>query len=296
MSKKAQIFDVTLVFITLGAMIAVLFVVNTIASETSQWKTIGHRAFDLQNTYAQGDLFVGFMATAARWAAAETVRELGERGGFLAIPSCGSIKGFAYWNTPDGKTTCTPLVYENFYNLLSQKLEHYATQYPQVQKIPYEFLVTGDRLLGIPTIPVRLNIFGPKEKVVRYNPFDITALFSPGLYTERYPVVQGLTGFYVFRPNFEIPFTYNLDIYKALIDAAEEMRRICAPNDIIEEKTACVQKKLTAALAQANEQATVTVEVEDNVYYITITQQPRKSIYLGNEAPVIRFALPLPQG
>ena len=287
--KKAQIFDISMVLVVIGAMVGILVVVHLIANETSPLKGIGRGAFDLQRVYGDADLFTSFMATSARWAYASAIQQLGGSGGHLQSP-CGNAKGVQLWNKEDSpRTFCFPLAYENLYLLLGEKMDQYSSGYAGIRKIPYEFLVNGNRLLGIATVPIYLKIMQPKEQIVYYYPGDVF-----GLWTERYTLVSGQIGVYVFRPDFEIPFTYNLDIYKAIARAAQEAVNACADLGDNGEKKNCAKDKITAELQAIKEDADMEITDEGDVFFITLTQAKRKSVYHENQAPTIKFALALP--
>jgi hypothetical protein len=306
MSRRAQIFDFGMILAVLGAMIGIFLVFGAVANETSQWQSIGQRAFQLQNTYAQGDYFVNFMATGAHWASARVVQQLGQNGGF-AQPPCGTSKGVALWNKQDAPTTtCLPTAYENFYALLGKEMDKYIALYAAPHTItvadadvnvqakpfasPYEFLITKDKLTGIATAPIAINLFSPQEQVKELAPLDLF-----GLWTTTYTFNPAIVGVYVFRPNFETAFPYNLDVYAALGKAAQRIVPECAPLNSTEEKKACAQVAIAQALAAVNEtKSSVAIDAENNIYTFTITQDGQKSVLLGKDAPTIRFALVIP--
>ena len=281
--KKAQLFDISLAFIVLGAMISIMMVVNIVATETSPWKALGQRAFELQNTYAQADIAVATLSSAARWSAAEAVRELGANGGHRGESPCGASKGFARWGTSDAQTWCVPHASENFNAIVGGKVAVASTLIAGV-KIPYEFQILNGTLVGIATVPLRLNIMTPAEKKVVYETTDML-----GLWTLTYAHDPRVTGMYVFRPNIETPFNYTLGIYQNIARALTGIRASCAHSDIAEERKECV----VAALAQAGAPAVVKVDADGDTYYVTVTQSA--SVYLDH-APEIKFAFSLPQG
>jgi hypothetical protein len=309
--KRAQIFDVSMVFVVLGAMIAVLLVVNTIASNTSQWETIGQRAFELQNAYTQADYFVEYMSSSARWASAQTANILGDKGGFVTLP-CGESNTFAFWNKKDNpSTTCFPQAYENFYAGLGTRMNKYAALYtkdriitiagkdikvsPKVFDMPYEFVAVDGKLLGIATKPVYINILSPPEEFKEDNPGDWSRLLSLDLWTITYKFEPAITGTYFFRPNFEINFNYNLGVYTALTSAVQDIVTSCRVLADTAEKKKCANSKIEAALSSVNEKpSTVVIDNSGDIYYFTISQDSRKTIYLNDNAPEIRFALALP--
>lgn len=303
--KKAQIFDVSMVFVVLGAIVAVLLVVNSVARQTSDWETIGQRAFEVQNAYAQGDYVVSFMSSAARWASAKTLAQLADNGGFTSTP-CGESKGFAFWNRKDSPLTlCLPEAYAGFYSVLGAEMAKYSRLYARPMTvtiagkefgvnsrpfdIPYEFTIAEGKLLGIATVPVFVNIFAPAEKFSDLVPLDFTGIWA-AVYTYYFdPLIAGT---YVFRPNFEISFNYNLDVYRVLGVAVQEIVTDCMSKQTDAEKKSCAEEKIENALDSVNEKPrTISIDSEKNVYYFTISQDSRKTIYLDGKAPAIRFAL-----
>lgn len=306
--KKAQIFDVGMVFLVIGAMVAVLLVINTVSSQITNWKTIGQRAFELQNAYTEADYTVSFMSSSARWAAPKAITILGSAGGFLQAP-CGQSKNFAFWNQAGNpQTTCFPQAYENFYAKLGEEMKNYVTLYAKPKIIlfegkqfearvkpfdsPYEFTVIDNKLLGIATAPLFINILAPSEKLRPDVPLDWTGLWSTLRTTTFDPY---FTGTYIYRPNFEIPLNYNLSIYKELEGAVTEIVRDCLALPSDAEKKSCAKPKIEAVLdSSGDKQSTVEITNNQDIYFFKISQNSRKTIYLGGNAPVIRFALSLP--
>ncbi len=299
-----------MIFLVIGAMLAVLIVCNTIATETSPWLSIGQRAFEIQNSYTQGDYIVSFMSSSARWASAKAFVLLGENGGFVSAP-CGSSMGFVFWNKKDNpKTMCLPLAYESFYSLLDTEMANYVKLYAPTRTITiegkeisiytkpfesqYEYVVVGSRLVGIATKPVFVNIVAPAEQFKNYNRGDWSRLFSEGWWTTTYSFDPAITGTYIFRPNFEINFNYNLDVYRALGIAAQEIVSDCRSKASDAEKKACAEEKVVKALDSINEKPrTILIDNDKDIYYFTVSQDGRKTIYLDGKAPEIRFALAL---
>ncbi len=305
--RQAQIFDVSMVFVVLGAMIAVLLVINAVGTQITDWETIGQRAFEVQNAYAQGDYVVSFMSSAARWASAKTTSVLGEKGGFVSLP-CGESRGFAFWNDQKSpKSLCLPDAYAGFYSMLGTEMAGYSRLYAKPMiitiagkefgvnsrpfDIQYEFVIAQDRLLGIATAPVFVNIFAPAEKFSDLVPFDFTGLWA-AVYTYYFdPLIAGT---YIFRPNFEISFNYNLDVYRALGIAAQEVVSDCRSKASVAEKKVCAEEKVAKALDSVNEKPrTIVIDNDNDIYYFTISQDSRKTVYLDGKAPEIRFALAL---
>ncbi len=306
--KQAQIFDVSMVFVVLGAMIAVLLVINAVSTQISDWETIGQRAFEVQNAYAQGDYVVSYMSSAARWASAKTTAVLAGKGGFAALP-CNESRGFAFWNRQDSpKYLCLPDAYESFYSMLGTEMAGYSRLYAKPMiitiagkefgvnsrpfDIQYEFVAVQDRLVGIATTPVFVNIFSPPEKFSDLVAFDFTGIWA-AVYTYYFdPLIAGT---YVFRPNFEIGFNYDLGIYRALGISAQEIVSDCRAKASDAEKKSCAREKIGKALDSINEKPrTILVDSDNDIYYFTIAQDGRKTVYLDGKVPEIRFALALP--
>ncbi len=307
--KKGQLFDISMMFVVIGAMVSILLVVTAIATETSPWKSISQRAFEIQNSYADGDYFVSFMSTGLRWTAAQAVMNVGLNGGFAENPGsgCGSFhQGFALWNTKEKpKEFCYPNAYESVYALLKRQLPAYTALYAQklaerrsateritVQaktfNIPYEFLITGNRLLAIATAPLFLNILAPPEQFKYYAPADFF-----GLWTVTYDYQEYVTGVYVFRPNIEIPFDYNLSIYNVLAKTMQVIIDRCAAKGSTQAKKECAEVELIWQQDVLNEHLTITIDndpQEQELFFFTLAQDDKKSVYADNKAPTIKFA------
>ena len=280
--KRAQLFDISMVFIVIGAMVAIVLVMNAISEETSPWKGIGQRAFEVQNAYAVADLFVSFMSTATHWASAEAFQELGKNGGYAQQSPCGSVNEFALWNIKNSRKPCipsTPEVYQAFYLILATKLDPYGARYPGLSPIYYEFLVSNNRLLGIATAPLRLNILKPAEKKIQTAKYDVTGLWTT---TARFDPTN--VGIYVFRPNFEIPFAHDIDAYKKLAQITKTIIQKCALKATPAEKKSCADYELSG-LSGVDVQND---PLDNDLFYFSITQAA--SPYLTSP-PVIKFAL-----
>jgi hypothetical protein len=103
-----------------------------------------------------------------------------------------------------------------------------------------------------------------------------------------------IAGTYIFRPNFEISFNYNLDIYRALGISAQEIVSDCRSKASDAEKKSCAMQKIEKALDSVNEKPrTMLVDSDKDIYYFTVSQDGRKTVYLDGKAPEIRFALAL---
>lgn len=293
--KHAQVFDIGMIFVVLGAMVAIALVGESLAEQVEPVRGLGQRAFELQKAYQTGDLVADYAAMSARWSAAAAVLELGLAGGFPWSKPCGVQQGYARWNTPDGQTTCEPNAYQSFYYLLEEKMEKDMNLLVEdltatlPAKVPYEFLVTGNRLLGIAAAPVAITLRSPHEKVVSQS----TAALILSYRTVR-ELDPSAVGTYVFRPDFEIPFTYDLEVYKALFATVQEMLNDCTALASPEDTALCAKKKIDDALAAGKMQATVTISRDNETYFFTITQDARKTLYFTDQLPTIKFALSIP--
>ncbi len=281
--KRAQLFDIGMVLVVVGAMIGIMLVVNTIANETSAWKSMSKRAFELQNSYSEADHFVQFMAASARWASGEVVLSLASNGGFAQDSPCGKVNDVQLWNSRDAKTACLPNAYESFYALLSKKLEAYSRLYAGIPPMPYDFLITGNRLLAISAMPLRLNIMAPKETYVHYEPTDLF-----GIWTSVYEHPAHAAGTYVFRPNFEIPFAYNLDSYGWLTRASSGILSRCGLKASRSEKEECIKFELGSLSG-------VSVSGSADGLFIISVAQDYNNIYTNSQPPVIKFGLYVPE-
>jgi hypothetical protein len=307
MIKKAQVFDMGMVFLVIGAMAAVLFVVNTIAKDTSPLYSIGQRAFEIQNAYAQGDYITMFMSSGARWAAAKSVINLGVSGGFITDSPCGKSGGLQFWNDkskPD--KFCSPPVYENFYALLGREVAKYSRLYSAQKRkivisgkeidvsskqfeIPYEFVVVGNRLMGIATQPAYINVISPPEAKQFYSKLD---LFGLGKITNQ--IEPGIAGQYFFRPDFDISFDYNLEVYGALQAAAQDIVKNCKGLINEQERKDCATQKIEDWLTNIREKGAVNVQVSGNSCNIQFTQTGKGNVYSSGKEPVINFGIEIP--
>lgn len=305
MSRRAQLFDISMILIVIGAMVGILLVMNKVTVNTSLWPTIGQRAFEIQNSYVQADYFVNYMSSSARWSSAQAINLIGDKGGFITLPY-GDSDNFAFWNqatNPDAIST--PPVYDSYYNKLNELMKRYIELYGKQRTIivaekefnvyakpfdsPYEFTLIDGKLLGIATTPLYVSMIAPSEKILADVPGDFTGLWAQ-VYSKTYP--SYITGTYIFRPNFEINVNYNFEVYSFLSDAARKIVVECPAEPDVK---ACANARITKALDSAGEtMRTITIDSKNNILYFTISQDGRKTVYLNDNAPEIKFALALP--
>ena len=110
MNRRGLVYSIAMLFITIGALVAILLIVNSTSDQLERFAGLGGQsALVLQATLPAQRLFL-FVDTAAPLAADVAASDIGETGGFAhgENPCAGPDIGIMPINQPDGTLCLTP--------------------------------------------------------------------------------------------------------------------------------------------------------------------------------------------
>ncbi len=167
MNKKAMIFNIALVFLTL----AVLTTAFIQLSPNTKTLTIGDKQAGLFSLYNQGDKALFYVDASAKLAAYQTAYDLGQRGGFGEQSECGLYHGYVFWHN---KTTyCEPKDVEgNFTARFNKNLDSYSASYPDASITDENYdveLKDNLEITGNARSDLKMSISGEASIATEYN-------------------------------------------------------------------------------------------------------------------------------
>lgn len=163
MNKKAQLFNIALVGITAIVLLNALVVIHhkkaQFKDEEGNALFIGKRQFELFNVYSEGENILTYIDQVAKFAAQQSVYDLGKNSGFFGESKCGSYAETNLWN--NFTDYCFPNINKSFIGFLSDNLNEQLENNPyQIPKNNYDFVIEkGEKtkITGIATANLVLN-------------------------------------------------------------------------------------------------------------------------------------------
>lgn len=216
MNRKALIFSISLVLITLGTLVTLVIIINNLEKQISPTKTIGERAIDVLNLRTNEEQTLFFISEAAKIAAEQATQEFLENAGLVNI-DCGKTGDVILWNTAD-KNCFETNFYENYETIFNKKINPYLETLSKatkqtIHKNNYALSIKdGKTLSGIAVQPIENNIIT-----------DTT-----------------ITGLHAFKPVFTIPFEQDFTFLPKLRMFARQIIK-CADSKDQQNKEECIQ-------------------------------------------------------
>lgn len=216
MNKRALIFSISLVLITLGTLLTLIIVITNLEKQISTTKTIGERAIDILALRTTEEQTTFFIEQAAKIAAEKATQEFLKNAGLLNT-DCGKIEDIVLWNTAD-KNCFETKFYENYKELFNKQLNQYIEVFVKTtkQKIPLSnyniFINDGKTISGIAVQPVEKDILTDTTK----------------------------TGLHAFKPSFNAPFQEDFTVFPKLKTFAHEVLA-CSNSKDQQNKEECIQ-------------------------------------------------------
>ncbi|NQV09288.1 hypothetical protein HQ529_05550 [Candidatus Woesearchaeota archaeon] len=197
MNKKAHIFSIGLVLISIVILISGLIVVSEKKAKFRDEKgndlVIGERQFKLFNIYNQGEKVLLYVDLASKFAAKQSVYDLGKNSGFFYEQGCGEYMGVKVWKNSTDE--CFPDVYNSFIGFFEYNLDEQLRITPyNISLNNYDFVVGKTKITGIAT----RNIFLNKSNIT-----------------------------YSIKPSFTTEMDYDLSIYDKLKTQSTELIWSC---------------------------------------------------------------------
>jgi len=265
-NKRGIILGFALVILSIGAFIALFFVMKTLSQATAPLYTIGERSFEVTKAYAEGEKLSLFVDQSARLASRTAREAVAFNGGFashaIGDTVCGQsqFSGYVALNKaakPD--TLCASDVGQQLGIATRTALMPYLAQYAKNVFDPdlYDFSVVNNELLGIASAPVDMRIYSPLAKGIPATVLPVpTELWERNiakLFSEPVPNVipvektPGLpVGEYFVRPSFRVPLYQDITVYDTLRKLAQQTVRDCSLAEM-DAKATCARAKFAQA-------------------------------------------------
>jgi hypothetical protein len=256
-NKKAMLFNITLVFVTIIVLTAAFAI---LVRKNSQFDTgIGKRQTQLIKTYQEADKLLLYIDHSARLTTETTLYNLAQKGGYKNKPSCGSSSDYTFWRKKDQE--CYPeKISLNFKKLFDISFDQYIFLYNRNNELKfptnnYEYTIYQDNIIGTAFENIELEI--PSSGISKYS----------------------------FKPSFNIPLNFDLNIYTKTIEQAKQLVN-CNLNNNPEQ---CRTDLLTT-----DEYKDWTTNKQSNTYFFDIKTGKTIWIYtdlLKQEEIIIKFAI-----
>jgi len=267
-SKKAIIFIISLVLITLGAIVTLLIIVTNIEKQIDPVRTIGERAIELAKTNAEIEAMQFFAEESAKITAEKAIIKFRENAGLRNTQECGILnfedQNYVYWNSPQNpdKKCFETDFYQNYQFFFNTNFAEYLnlladTEQKKMPLTNYDlFMRDGKELSGIPSKPIKFTLYAPKETM------KIKSFLG---HTDE-EISQGAIATYSAKLPFTIPFRYDFTI----LNTARKFVRA-----VLDDITGCKDKIKEDALIciseKANEQKIlITKKIQSDTFMINI--------------------------
>ncbi len=275
MNKKGIFFAIALVFITLGALVLLVVVVNAVKQAAEPLYVVGQRSFEIVQAYAEGEKMLFFVEQAAKLAASKAVVTLGENGGFATRTRANQCypSPFEYdvvWNSAQNlRTLCVWDVRDELGGALKNTLYwHLDRHYPNIfPKELYDVSLVQNEVYGIAAAPILLRMYSPLAKdekpLFEWVPLQWFTRNITDIIAAQVPVVMGgrtglPVGEYFVRPSFRIPVRLNVSFYERLYQAAQQALTNCQRTNF-SEKIQCVREAFAGFTGPGENQSAITV-------------------------------------
>ncbi|MBI4141180.1 hypothetical protein HY485_05065 [Candidatus Woesearchaeota archaeon] len=235
-SKKAIIFSISLVLITLGTLVTLIIIINNLEKQISPTKNIGERAIDILNLRTKEEQTTFFIKQAAKISADKATKEFIENAGLLQ-QDCGKADNVVLWNTAD-KNCFETNFYENYEQYFNQQLNKYLAILAKTtkQEIPLDnyalFVNDAKTLSGLAVQPVQTDLINNEEKI----------------------------GLHAFKPAFTIPFNHDFTFFPKLKTFVHNIIECGASKDQ-QNKEECIQGITSRTDAKLNMR-----KINDNIF------------------------------
>jgi len=236
MNNKGLVFSISLVLVTLGALVAVIFLSDQIERDISGLELLGERAAAVSRTTLEGEKILFFIDSAAQQSVFSTISTLTLQGGFSGA-SCAVKQGNVwFWNKKDNPSAmCTPDISSNFNKEFGKELDDRLKVFKgRMIENNYDFHISGSTLNGYSSIPLEFVIFEKAAPVnVRTSLWYLgiasilSSALNPGMiltipaafmahWTFTRPLGTFASGAYTIQPDFSVNFPYDIALYQKL--------------------------------------------------------------------------------
>lgn len=205
MNTKALIFSLSLVFVTLGAFISLIVIVNNLEKKVDPVRTVGERALEVLHASAETEEILFYLEQTGAIAAENAVEVLVNNAG-LFNSECGLIKdnnaNYIYWNNPQqpDKTCFETDIYANYQTYFNRHLNPYFQLKSNIPLNTYDvFIIDRKEISAIAEQPITITLVAPQK----------LGALPLGLYT--------------FKPSFTIRFNHDFSPFNQLKQFARDV-------------------------------------------------------------------------
>lgn len=275
-NKKAMDYSA---FMVIVVIIAIGFLFYNLYTKLDAFEMrIGEQEVALLKAYNDADNLLLYTDQSAKYSVWNALNDLAENAGEKpnVLPVFAN-NGFPYLYK-DGEKLYKEIDIESaFEHYLNMYLNVYLSKYPSyVPKDNYEFLITENKIIGIPVKPVLLNIFTEAERKEKYG--EVMRLLGSDL---KIDTPTGL-GVYVVRPSFSLDINTHLEIYNLLFQKTDILLD-CLKADTVQN---CIDS------VNSNDLSWYFTEIPDNIIAFNVVFNNIENPYT-KEKVFARFVLEL---
>lgn len=251
-SKKAIIFSISLVLITLGALVSLLIIINKLEQQTAPGRVIGERSLELLTLESEVEKVKFFIEESAKIAADKAFKKLKSTSGLQYPLPCGVIKiedkEYPLWNIVDINCFETDF-YENYEIFFNKELNLYIDELATTKNLElpsnnYDLFIKDKKeLSGIARAPIKVRIKG-------------------------LPTEPASLGEYAIKASFTVPFKHDLLLFKELRKIVKNVIA-CKEKTTHEDRMICVDSAVTATSLKIShhffDETTVLFDIDDEL-------------------------------
>lgn len=267
-----MIFSISLLLITLSALIGTLLIVSKLEGIISGASFIGGSSSAVLRAYADQQAVLFQVDQIAKYALVDALEKLAENGGGVAgcSETLQNNKQYTLWNSASNNQEIKCYKTAQIDDLLKNKfVKSFETQY---------------QLISAEGNPLNGNDY---DFFVEPNPLTLHGIAQVPF---QLPITLGetQTGALSFSPSFKVKIAYDFRIYDALYAFADTVLANCPTTD---DKQTCIKNVMT----KVPQEYTVLLDgnSEDTYLFTANTVQLYENPYTEEAIPSIRFALSL---
>ncbi len=280
MNQKAILFAVSLVFMTLGALIAGFYLVVSLQQKTSTYAALGDTSKAVLGGFVKSQEVLSYIDAIAVVALHESIGRVAKEAGVNPNENtCGTLKtrtgSYVLWNMYENEKLVRCYAQEPFDVYFSQVFDGFLTA--KLSQSDQEVANSAAGHYNYFIQPTALTVYG-----ISTSPVDVSLELSS----------EKSSGIYAFRPSFTVQVSYDLTLYDVLHRFADTVLDACQQKTK-EEKLVCINAAIKdVSIAQQGKALVTTTTQEENTFLFDVSVPHYRNPYNQEKthAP-IRFAL-----